>query len=158
MWKKIKPYVISVLIPLAVGGLSALLTRGNMDIYDTVKTPPLSPPMVLFPIVWGILYVLMGVGSGLVYMSGKTSGVDTKTALWVYGLQLIVNFFWSIIFFNMRQFLFAFIWIMLLWAIIIAMIVEFRRINTTAAWLQVPYLLWVTFAAYLTFGIYFLNG
>lgn len=158
MWKKIKPYVISVLIPLAVGGLSALLTRGNMDIYDTVKTPPLSPPMVLFPIVWGILYVLMGVGSGLVYMSGKTSGVGTKTALWVYGLQLIVNFFWSIIFFNMRQFLFAFIWIMLLWAIIIAMIVEFRRINTTAAWLQVPYLLWVTFAAYLTFGIYFLNG
>ena len=155
MWKKIKPYVISIAIALGVGALSALLTRNNMDIYDKINRPALTPPMILFPIVWGMLYTLMGISSALVYV--KRDEGDDGGALKIYALQLIVNFFWSIIFFNMQSFLFAFIWILLLWVLIIIMIVQFRKISPLAAYLQIPYLLWVTFAAYLTFMVYFLN-
>lgn len=155
MWKKIKPYVISIAIALGVGALSALLTRNNMDIYDKINRPALTPPMILFPIVWGMLYTLMGISSALVYV--KRDEGDDGGALKIYALQLIVNFFWSIIFFNMQSFLFAFIWILLLWVLIIIMIVQFRKISPIAAYLQIPYLLWVTFAAYLTFMVYFLN-
>lgn len=157
MWKKIKPYVISIAIALAVGGLSALLTAGNMNIYDRIVTPPLSPPPILFPIVWTILYTLMGVSSARIYIKGKEQNIDVSSALLVYALQLAVNFFWSIIFFNMQAFLFAFIWIILLWLLIIVMIKRFYEIDPLSAWLQIPYLLWVTFAAYLTFAIYILN-
>ena len=155
MLKKYKPYLISILIALAVGGLSAWLTKNGMDAYQkNVIQPPLSPPMILFPIVWSILYILMGIGSAIIY---KSDAPTRKTALISYGLQLIVNFFWSIIFFNMGAYLFAFIWLVLLWALIINMIVEFRKINKTAAYLQIPYLLWVTFAGYLTLMVYILN-
>lgn len=157
MWKKIKPYVISIAIALAVGGLSALLTAGNMNIYDRIITPPLSPPPILFPIVWTILYTLMGVSSARIYIKGKEQNIDVSGALLVYALQLAVNFFWSIIFFNMQAFLFAFVWIILLWLLIIVMIKRFYEIDPLSAWLQIPYLLWVTFAAYLTFAIYILN-
>ena len=157
MWKKIKPYVISIAIALAVGGLSALLTAGNMNIYDRIITPPLSPPPILFPIVWTILYTLMGVSSARIYIKGKEQNIDVSGALLVYALQLAVNFFWSIIFFNMQAFLFAFVWIILLWLVIIVMIKRFYEIDPLSAWLQIPYLLWVTFAAYLTFAIYILN-
>ena len=102
MWKKIKPYVISIAIALAVGGLSALLTAGNMNIYDRIITPPLSPPPILFPIVWTILYTLMGVSSARIYIKGKEQNIDVSGALLVYALQLAVNFFWSIIFFKQR--------------------------------------------------------
>lgn len=157
MWKKIKPYVISIAIALAVGGLSALLTAGNMNIYGRIITPPLSPPPILFPIVWTILYTLMGVSSARIYIKGKEQNIDVSGALLVYALQLAVNFFWSIIFFNMQAFLFAFVWIILLWLLIIVMIKRFYEIDPLSAWLQIPYLLWVTFAAYLTFAIYILN-
>lgn len=157
MWKKIKPYVISIAIALAVGGLSALLTAGNMNIYGRIITPPLSPPPILFPIVWTILYTLMGVSSARIYIKGKEQNIDVSGALLVYALQLAVNFFWSIIFFNMQAFLFAFVWIILLWLLIIVMIKRFYEIGQLSAWLQIPYLLWVTFAAYLTFAIYILN-
>lgn len=157
MWEKIKPYVISIAIALAVGGLSALLTAVNMNIYDRIITPPLSPPPILFPIVWTILYTLMGVSSARIYIKGKEQNIDVSGALLVYALQLAVNFFWSIIFFNMQAFLFAFIWIILLWLLIIVMIKRFYEIDPLSAWLQIPYLLWVTFAAYLTFAIYILN-
>ena len=157
MWKKLKPYVISVLIALLVGGLSALLTSGSMDIYGTVNTPPLSPPAIVFPIVWTILFTLMGISSAIVYVKGREEDIDISGALGVYLLQLAVNFFWSIIFFNMRAFLFAFIWIILLWILIIVMIKRFYEISPLAAYLQIPYLLWVTFAAYLNLAIYILN-
>ncbi len=157
MWKKLKPYVISVIIALLVGGISALLTSGSMDIYGTVQTPPLSPPAIVFPIVWTILFTLMGIGSAIVYVKGKEEDIDISSALGVYLLQLAVNFFWSIIFFNMRAFLFAFIWIILLWILIIVMIKRFYEISPLAAYLQIPYLLWVTFAAYLNLAIYILN-
>ena len=157
MWKKIKPYVISILIALGVGGISAFLTRGNMDVYDKIVTPPLAPPGILFPIVWTILYVLMGISSARIYIEGKEGNAFVSDALKVYALQLIVNFFWSIIFFNMQAYLFAFIWLILLWVLIIVMIRKFYPIDRLAAWLQVPYFLWVTFAAYLNFAIFMLN-
>lgn len=157
MWKKIKAYAVAIAIPLAVGGLSALLTRSGMDAYQYVVQPPLSPPMWLFPVVWSLLYILMGVGSAMVWLSRGNDQEAALSALIVYGFQLTVNFFWSIIFFNMQAFLFAFIWLVLLWLLIIAMIVKFSRVSRAAAWLQVPYLLWVTFAGYLTLMVWLLN-
>lgn len=155
MLKKYKPYIISVLIALLVGAVSAFFTRNNVNIYDNINRPPLSPPMWLFPVVWSILFILMGIGSAAVYVENKQG---TRDALWIYGIQLIVNFFWSIIFFNMRAFLFAFIWLALLWVLIIWMIISFKKVNVIAAYLQIPYLLWVTFAGYLTLMTYILNG
>ena len=105
MWKKIKPYVISVLIALAVGGLSALVTKGNMDIYDQIVKPKLAPPEFIFPIVWSILFVLMGISSAIVYIKAKQELTVQKTGIGVYALQLVVNFFWSILFFNFQAFL-----------------------------------------------------
>lgn len=158
MWSKLKPYIISVLIALGVGGLAALLTSGNMDIYEKIIEPPLSPPGALFPIVWTVLYTLMGIGSALVYVKGKEENTDISGALGIYLLQLAVNFLWSIIFFNLQAYLFAFIWIILLWILIITMIKRFYEISPLAAYLQIPYLLWVSFAAYLNLAIYILNG
>ena len=122
MWQKIKPYVISIAIALAVGGLSAVFTSGNMNMYDTLNRPPLSPPMWLFPVVWSVLFILMGVSSAMVNV--KKNETDVSGALKIYGLQLIVNFFWSIIFFNMRAYLFAVVWLALLWILILIMIIS----------------------------------
>lgn len=156
MQKGIKSYVIGILIPIGVGLLSAYLTMGNMDIYESIVRPDLAPPAIVFPIVWTILYVLMGIGSVIIYNSNANEN-DKNKALLIYGLQLVVNFFWSIIFFNQRAFLLSFIWLILLWVLIVAMIISFGKINKTAAWLQIPYLLWVTFAGYLNLMIYLLN-
>lgn len=150
MLKKYKPYIVQILIALLVGGLSALITRDNYVIYEEVIKPPLAPPPILFPIVWGILYTLMGISAAIVY---KEKG----SVPFIYWLQLFVNFVWPIIFFNMQAFLFAFIWLVLLWVLIIIMIVEFYKINKTAGLLQIPYLLWVTFAGYLNFSIWLLS-
>ena len=157
MWKKIKPYVISVLIALAVGGLSALITRGNMDIYDQIVKPKLAPPGFIFPIVWTVLFILMGISSAIVYVKAKDARTIQKTGLGVYTLQLIVNFFWSVIFFNFQAFLFSFLWLILLWILIVIMIIRFYKISPLAAYLQIPYLIWVTFAGYLNLMIYLLN-
>ena len=157
MWKKIKPYVISVLIALAVGGLSALVTRGSMDIYSQIVRPKLAPPGIVFPIVWTVLYTLMGISSALVYVKAKESPTIQKTGLGVYALQLAVNFFWSILFFNFQAFLVSFLWLILLWILIVIMILRFYKISPLAAYLQIPYLLWVTFALYLNWMIYMLN-
>lgn len=158
MWKKIKPYIISVVIALAVGGLSTLLTKNNMGVYDNIVRPALAPPMAVFPIVWSILFILMGISSGIVWVNRAKNPEAAFEALRVYGLQLMINFFWSIIFFNMQAYLFAFIWLILLWIFILIMIVKFKKISPLASYLQIPYLLWVTFAGYLTLMIYLLNG
>lgn len=157
MWNKIKPYVISILIALGVSGLSALVTKNNMSVYTDLNKPLLAPPMIVFPIVWNILFILMGISSALVYVKGKDDKQKRNEALRVYGLQLVVNFLWSIIFFNMRAYLFAFIWLIVLWLLIIYMIIKFHQISDTAAYLQLPYLIWVTFAGYLTLMIFILN-
>ncbi|MBQ1947599.1 MAG: tryptophan-rich sensory protein [Clostridia bacterium] len=153
MWKKIKPYVIYIGISLGVGALAAFLTKDSMDIYESINTPPLTPPGWLFPVVWSILYVLMGIGAARV----SKLRLPQNNALFVFFLQLGINFFWSIFFFNLRAFLFSFLWLLLLWLCIILMIKKFRSKDKIAAYLQIPYLLWVTFAAYLNFAIWFLN-
>ncbi len=149
-WKKL---LACLAIPLAVGGLSALLTRNSMETFKALNKPPLSPPGWLFPVVWTILFVLMGIASYLVLVSGKPN----RTALTVYGVQLVFNFVWSLIFFNMEQYLFAFVWLVLLWLLILITTVLFYRISKPAGYLMLPYLAWVTFAGYLNLGIYLLN-
>ncbi len=151
-WKKL---IVCIAIPLAVGGLSGFLTRNGAEIFASVDKPPLSPPGWIFPVVWTVLYVLMGVASYLVLVSGKPA--RSKTALTVYGIQLFFNFFWSIIFFNLEAYLFAFVWLLMLWVLIVLTAVLFYRISKKAGYLFVPYILWVTFAGYLNFGIYLLN-
>lgn len=150
MLKKYKPYIVEILIALAVGGLSAYFTRNSMEHFEAVIKPPLSPPAFLFPVVWSILYVLMGISAGMVY---KKSGAVP----FVYRLSLVVNFLWSIIFFNMEAYLFAFIWLLLLFVLIIFTVLEYSKVSKTAAYLQIPYLIWVIFAGYLNFGIWLLN-
>lgn len=157
MWSKIKPYIIAILIPLAVGGLAAFLTRNSMNIYDQLNRPPLTPPGIVFPIVWTILYTLMGISSAMIFLERKSNPMMASMALATYAKQLVLNFFWSIIFFNLQNYLLAFIWLIFLWVSIIKMIYEFYQINKTAAYLQIPYLIWVTFAGYLNLAIYLLN-
>lgn len=157
MWNKIKPYIISVLIALGIGGLSAFFTRNNMNVFDNIIKPPLTPPMWLFPVVWGILFILMGIGAAIVFVKCGGNKEICRDALFFYSLQLIVNFFWSLIFFNMQSYLFAFIWLLLLLALIIIMIIKFYKISPLAAYLQIPYALWVAFAGYLNLAIFLLN-
>ncbi len=155
--KTLKTYVVAIIIPLVVGGLAAFLTRGNMMLYGQIVKPPLAPPPILFPIVWTILYILMGISSARVYLKKESMPQEVSSALTVYALQLGFNFFWSLIFFNLRAFFFAFWWILILWALIIIMILKFHKIDGIAAAINIPYLLWVTFAAYLNLAIYILN-
>ncbi len=153
---KWKTLAICIAIPLLVGGIAALLTGGGMAEFQTLKQPPLSPPGWLFPVVWTILYILMGVASYLVLTSGK-SDQKIREALESYGLQLLVNFFWPIFFFGMNWYWFSFFWLALLWVLILYTIILFGRISKPAAYLLVPYLLWVTFAGYLNAAIALLN-
>ena len=155
MWKKIKPYVISVLIAFAVGGLAALLTKDSMSMYEEIVKPALAPPGWIFPVAWGILYTLMGISSAGVYV--KTQGKIIGTGLDYYIISLVFNFLWTIIFFNMKAFLFSFIWLIILWILILLTIINYKKYCKVAAYLQIPYLLWVTFAGYLNFMIYLLN-
>lgn len=157
MRKKIKSYVISIAAALAVGGLSALFTRANMPVYETLNRPYAAPPAILFPIVWSVLFILMGIGSAAVWETRKSNYGNAVEALKIYAFQLAVNFFGTIIFFNMQSFLFAFVWLVLLWILIVVMIVKFKRVSSVAAYIQIPYLLWVSFAGYLTFMIFLLN-
>ena len=154
---KCKPCLISVAIALCAGSLAAFLVRDNIRLYAVLNKPPLAPPALLFPVVWTVLYVLMGIGSARIYLQKPADSYEVLDALLSYALQLILNFFWPIIFFNMLTFLFAFIWLVVLWCAIIKMIFKFSRIDTAAAYLQIPYLLWVTFAGYLNFMIYLMN-
>lgn len=152
-----KTYALWILLAEAVGGLAGWLTREGTQIYNqTIVQPPLSPPAMLFPIVWGILYALMGIGTARVFLAPPSR--ERSTALNLFIVQLVVNFFWSLIFFNLQAFGFALLWLLFLWLLIIWMILSFKKVDPLAAWLQVPYLLWVTFAAYLNFGVWRLNG
>ncbi len=157
MQRTVKAYVVGILIPLAVGVLSALLTRGNMMIYDEIARPPLAPPAILFPIVWTVLYVLMGIGSARVWLKKEEKPLLVTNALAIYALQLFFNFFWSILFFNMRAFFAAFLWLVVLWILILLMIVKFLKIDFVGGIINIPYILWVTFAGYLNIAIALMN-
>jgi tryptophan-rich sensory protein len=151
-----KTYALWIGLSEAVGALSGFLSRDGMKLFSqTVIQPPLSPPMWLFPVVWGILYALMGIGVARIRLSPPSAPRNTGTNLFI--AQLVVNFFWSLIFFNAQTFGFAFLWLLLLWALVLLMILTFHKVDKIAAWLQIPYLLWLTFAAYLNFGIWYLN-
>jgi len=154
MKNKTRTYVISILIPLAVGALAGLLTRGSMDAYSALHQPPLSPPGMLFPIVWAILYTLMGISAAIIRLSGDL-GADK--ALRTYWLQLAVNFVWPILFFSLGLHFLALLWLLLLIVLVVRMILQFYPISPLAAYLQIPYLLWLLFATYLNAGVWLLN-
>ncbi|MBQ8162888.1 MAG: tryptophan-rich sensory protein [Clostridia bacterium] len=155
--KNIKTYIIAILIPVAVGLISAFITKDSMQIYSELQTPPLSPPSILFPIVWSILYVLMGISSAIIWTKRDTDPKNADKGIAFYALSLAFNFVWSIIFFNLRQFLFAFVWLLALLYLIIRTVSSYEKVSKAAAYLQIPYMLWVMFAGYLNFGIWFLN-
>lgn len=151
-WKKL---ITSVALCLGTGFLSALITRGDMDIYDTINKPPLAPPGWLFPVAWTIIYLLMGVS---LYLVRTSNSRNRKTEAYaVFFIQLFLNFIWSPIFFSLRAFLVAFIVLVLMWIAILAMILLFRNIRRAAGYINIPYLIWVTFAGYLNLAIYLLN-
>ena len=151
-----KPYVFWILLAEAVGALSGWLTREGTEIYaQTILKPPLSPPGWVFPVAWSILYALMGIGAARVSLSPPSGERSRGLNLWI--VQLVINFFWSPIFFNLQAFGSAFFWLLLLWVLVLWMVFVFRKVDPLAAKLQIPYLLWLTFAAYLNFGVWYLN-
>ena len=161
MWEKIKPYIriyiIAIAIPIGVGLLSTLFTKDNMNIYEELIVPNIAPPALVFPIVWTVLYTLMGVSSAMVYNRRITDTADVRSALTTYAVSLVINFGWSIIFFNANAFLLSFLWLILLLYFVIKTILEYKKIEPLAAYLQIPYALWVIFAGYLNIASYFLN-
>lgn len=152
-WKKL---IISILIPLAVGGAAALIANGSFKDFEALNKPPLAPPAWAFPAAWTLLYILMGIAAYLVYSSEKYPG-RIERALTFYAVQLFMNFCWTLIFFNLKLYLAAFIWLVLLWGAIAGTALLFRFISKPAGWLMLPYQAWVTFAGYLNLGVYILN-
>ena len=140
---------------LGVGGLSALLSRGGMEAFAHLKKPSFSPPGWVFPVVWTILYILMGTAA---WMIGKSEDADAAPALRLYRIQLIVNALWPLLFFRLSLRLLALLWLLLLIALIVLTIRRFYAIRPTAAFLLLPYLAWCLFAAYLNLGFYLLNS
>lgn len=151
-WKLL---VICLVIPLAVGGLSALVSGGMAD-YQQLNQPPLSPPGWLFPIVWTLLYLLMGYASYRV-VTADAPREEKRRALLVYAAQLLVNFLWSPIFFGLELRLTAFIVLVILWILVYITMRLFSKIDERAGDLLLPYILWVTFAGYLNIGTFLLN-
>ena len=151
-WKKL---ILCLAIPLAVGGLATLLSGGMGD-YRALNQPPLSPPGWVFPVVWTILYLLMGYASYRVLISGAEP-TQIRRALILYGAQLALNFLWPIVFFGFALYLVAFLLLIALWVLIFLTIRAFSKIDERAGDLLLPYLLWVTFAGYLNLGVYLLN-
>ena len=152
----LKKLITSILIPLIVGILSAVITNGSMDVYGMIKTPPLAPPSILFPIVWTILFVLMGISLYIIRMQ-RCDEKTKKEAYFIFGAQLLFNFLWSIFFFVVQAYTFSAIWLVLMIVLIISMIVKFLKINQIAGYIQIPYLIWCIFALYLNIAIAILN-
>ncbi len=151
-----KTYAFWIALSEAVGALSGWLARDGIEIYQAQAVkPPFSPPGSVFPVVWTILFALMGVGAARVYLSPASR--DRSTALWLFGAQLFFNFFWTIIFFTLQNYGLALIWLAALWVLIFEMIPAFQKIDALASRLQIPYLLWVSFAAYLNLGVWLLD-
>ena len=151
-----KPYLFWILLSEALGGLSGWLTREGTKIYQqTIAQPPLSPPGWVFPVVWTILFALMGISAARIYLAPPSR--ERSRGLNLFIAQLVVNFFWSPIFFNLQAFGLAFFLLLMLWGLVLWMIFTFRKVDPTAAKLQISYLLWLTFAAWLNLGVWYLN-
>ena len=149
-----KKLIFSIALPLLVGGVSGFLTRDSVEIYSMLNKPPLSPPGWLFPIVWTILYILMGI-SAYIIMTSDSQRQDKNQTLRTYYIQLFVNFLWPIFFFAFGWYGFALLWLLLLWILVARMIKQFGEISKLAAYLNIPYLVWLTFALYLNGGVVF---
>ena len=149
-------YAVAIAIAEAVGGLAGYLTREGIQNFQNVAQSALTPPAIVFPVVWTILYALMGISSARIWLSEDSP--QRAGGLSVYLFQLIFNFFWSIFFFNMEAYGFSFLWILGLWILIVRMVRSFSKVDKPAAWLQIPYLLWVSFAAYLNYQVWQMNG
>lgn len=150
-------YILFPVICLCVGGLSALCTAGNMKLFDGIEKPPLSPPAAVFPIVWTALYILMGLSAARIYDKREKNISAAKLSLEAFAVSLIFNFFWSIFFFNSGAFLFSFLWLVMLLALVVITVILYKRVDKTAAYLQIPCVLWLAFAGYLNLFIYILN-
>ena len=155
MSKNAKNRLIALAIPLAVGGLATLLA-GGMDAYKVINQPPLSPPAWVFPLVWTVLYLLMGEASYRILISEKEPR-QVKNALIAYGIQLGINFVWPLVFFGGEMYLTAFFVLIALWVAIFITMRRFAQLDETAGDLLLPYILWVTFAGYLNLGVFLLN-
>lgn len=154
--QKIAAFFLSLLIPLAVGGLSGFFTVSAIPgWYQTIQKPTWNPPNWIFGPVWTTLYVLMGIAMYLVWIRPRTP--ERQRALWVNALQLVFNFFWSLIFFNMHAIGWALVEIAFLWGLIVWTMFAYDKVYTPAAWLLLPYIVWVTFATILNFTIWRLN-
>ena len=151
-----KALIICLLFPLAVGGLAAALTMGSMEQFAALAQPPLSPPGWVFPVVWTILYLLMGWASFLIWKSDAPQAAKKRT-LGLYGVQLAANFVWPLLFFRAGLYGFALIWLVILLVLVAETMLAFGRIGRRAAWLLAPYFLWLLFAAYLNAGVWLLN-
>ena len=145
-------YIKSILVPVIIGGITGLIISKFID-YNVLQKPPLAPPSVLFPIVWTILYILMGVSYGIL----KSNNLTDEKINSIYYAQLVVNILWPIFFFVLEWRLFAFFWILLLDVLVVIMIYRFYNKNKVAGLLQIPYLIWLVFATYLNLGVYLLN-
>lgn len=148
--------ILALFVPLVVGGISAALSAKGMAIYGSMNKPPLSPPAWVFSVAWTILYLMMGLASYYIIVS-EADTYSKAMALIVYGIQLMMNFMWTIMFFNWGAFLVAFIWLIIMWAMVILCAVKFFSINKIATYLFIPYIIWLGFAAYLNMGAYILN-
>ena len=155
MWTKIRPYVGFSALALLVGGLSSVITQGQMEAFSALRQPPLSPPGWVFPVAWTILYLLMGVGMAIVWR--KSDGERRRRAVTLWGVQLAANFLWPLLFFLWQLWLLSLVWLVVLLILVANMTSEFEKTSVTAARLQIPYLLWLLFAAYLNLGVWILN-
>lgn len=152
-----KTYLFWILLSESVGLLSGWLSREGTQLYsETMLKPALSPPAIVFPIVWTILYALMGISAARIRLAPPSRQQQQGTNLFI--AQLVVNFFWSLFFFNLQAYGFSLLWLILLWVLVFLMILSFWKTDRLAAILQIPYLLWLTFAAYLNWGVWMLNG
>ena len=149
-WKRL---IIITIITFVVGSLFSWFTMNNMDTFKELEKP-VNVPAMLFPIVWSILYLLMSISCYIITRSNNKG--KGKALVW-YGIQLVINSLWSLIFFGFGAYLFAFIWIILLLITVVIMTAKFYNIDKRAAYLNIPYILWILFACYLNFGIYLLN-
>ncbi|HPR39528.1 MAG TPA: tryptophan-rich sensory protein [Oscillospiraceae bacterium] len=155
MSRKLLSLFLPLFFTLAIGGLSSLLVGNRFAIYDTIQPPPFAPPANIFPVVWAVLYALMGIAAGLVQL---TVGSAKENALLLYWCQLAANFVWPILFFVMEAFFAAFLWILLLDVLIVLTTVKFWKVKPISGMLMLPYLIWTLFATYLSFGVWVLNG
>ena len=152
-WKKL---IVSIAIPLGIGLVAGWITSDSTEMFESISKPPFSPPAWLFPVAWSILYVLMGIAFYRVWIAVATAE-RRKEAFLFYFAQLIFNFFWPIIFSNLREFLFAFVWLFILFVLILLTQRKFAKTDAWAGYLLIPYLAWVAFAGYLNLGIWWLN-